>query len=117
MDQLAIDFQANIQDRFPDFHDCVRASVYGCGRQFKAIAADLDMSPSELSRKLADNPNDPVHFPMKRLPELVRATGDPSPVMWLVAEFLEDRDLKRKRAADQIIEMMPMIEQALKAMQ
>lgn len=116
MSQLEIDYLPGLQDQFPEFIDCVRASVYGCGRAFKGIAADLDMSTSELSRKLAENPNDPINFPLKLLPALLEATGDARPVMWLVSRFMEDRDIKRKRAAEQLIELMPQIQQALKVM-
>lgn len=95
--QLNIDFTPGLLEQFPEFRDVVRASVYSCGRAFKAIAADLDMSVSELSRKLADNPADPVHFPLCRLPDLVRATGDLRPVYWLIEAFLEDPEAKKQR--------------------
>ena len=81
MRQLSLTLEAGLLQQFPEFRDVVRASVYSCGRPFKQIAADLDMSLSELSRKLSENPADPVHFPLTRLPELVRATGDARPVM------------------------------------
>jgi len=95
--QLNIDFQPGLLEQFPEFRDVVRASVYSCGRAFKAIAADLDMSVSELSRKLADNPSDPVHFPLPRLPELLRATGDLRPLYWLIEDFIEDPEAKKQR--------------------
>jgi len=93
--QLVIDLDGAITDQFPAFADAVRASVYGCGRPFKAVASDLDMSSSALSRKLADNPDDPVHFPLERLPELLDATGDLRPLHWLVARYLRDDDTRR----------------------
>jgi len=113
--QMALDLDPGILDEFPEFRDAVRASVYSCGRAFKAIAADLDMSVSELSRKLSDNPNDPVHFPYHRLPELIRATGDMRPVYWLIATFIESDETKQKRAIDQLSRLLPQIEHALKA--
>jgi hypothetical protein len=112
--QITLNFEAGLTEQFPEFRDVVRASVYSCGRAFKAVAADLDMSVSELSRKLSDNPSDPVHFPLCRLPELVRATGDKRPVYWLVDTFLEDADAKRKRNLDTLSELLPQIEAALK---
>ena len=96
--QLEIDFTPGLTEQFPEFLDCVKASVYGCGKPFKLVAADLNMSPSELSRKLADNPNDNVHFPAKKLAELIEKTGDLMPVYWLVEKFLEDSNAKQKRA-------------------
>ena len=108
--QVEIEFQPGLLEQYPDFRDVVRASVYSCGRAFKAVAADLDMSVSELSRKLADNPNDPVHFPLHRLPELLTATGDQRPLHWLIARFVEDEKKKRARAIDDIAKLLPQLQ-------
>lgn len=97
MRQMHMEFESGLMQQFPEFKDVVRAGVYSCGRAFKAVAADLDMSVSELSRKLANNPNDPVHFPLDRLPELLAATGDLRPVYWLAERFIEDPDARRDR--------------------
>lgn len=114
MRQVEINFQPGLVEQFPDFRDIVKASVYGCGRPFKAIAADLDMTSSELSRKLGDNPNDPVHFPMHRLPDLIRATGDKRPVYWLVECFLEDEETKSARALAEISNLLPQLQALVK---
>jgi hypothetical protein len=96
--QLEIDFTPGLVERFPVFLDCVKASVYGAGKPFKVIAADLDMSSSDLSRRFAENPNDPINFPLKLLPKLVESTGDITPIYWLIEKFCEDGDAKQRRA-------------------
>ncbi|MDN5939068.1 MAG: hypothetical protein L0H83_10455, partial [Salinisphaera sp.] len=101
----------------PAFNDCVRASVYGCGRAFKAVAADLDYSPSLLSRMLADNPDDPRNFPVDRLPDLIAVTADKRPVLWRVEKFLEDAEARRKQALDSLASMLPQINAALKQLE
>jgi hypothetical protein len=98
--QLEIDFEPGLVERFPEFIDCLKASVYGSRKQFKAIAADLDYSSSELSRKFAGNPNDPVHFPVKDLARVIESTGDLSPIYWLIEKFCEDGDAKQRRALE-----------------
>lgn len=115
MRQVEINFEAGLTTQFPEFRDVVKASVYSCGRALKAVAADLDMTSSDLSRKLADNPNDPVHFPVHMLPALVRATGDKRPIYWLVETFLEDDEVKRSRAVAQLSDMLPQLQALLKA--
>lgn len=114
--QLSIDFTPGLLEQFPTFADCVRASVYGCGKPFKVVAADLDMSVSELSRKLANNPGDPAHFPLDRLPELLAATGDTRPVQWLVLRFLRDPEAHRKQALATIAQLAPVLERAMAAL-
>lgn len=98
LQQLEIDFEPGLTERYPEFIDCVKASVYGCRKQLKTIAADLDMSPSELSRKLAENPNDTVHFPLKRFADLLASTEDLTPLYWLIERFVEQPEAKRQRA-------------------
>jgi hypothetical protein len=112
--QVELNFEAGLTEQFPEFRDVVKASVYSCGRQFKAVAADLDMSSAELSRKLADNPNDPVNFPLHLLPALIAATKDKRPVYWLVEMFLEDEDTKRSRAVAQLSDMLPQLQALLR---
>lgn len=107
MRQFEINFQPGLTEQFPDFRDCIKQSVYGCGRALKAVAADLEMTSSELSRKLGDNPNDPVNFPLHRLPELIEATGDKTPVHWLIEKYLESAQAKRDRVLAQVDSMLP----------
>lgn len=113
--QLGLDLDPGLIDQFPEFRDVVRASVYDCGRPFKSVAADLDMSVSELSRKLSDNPNDPVNFPLHRLPELVVATDDKRPLHWLNAKFLESEEARRSRAINDLHNLLPQVHAALRA--
>jgi hypothetical protein len=115
MRQLSLTLESSLVQQFPEFRDVVHAAVYNCGRQFKSIAADLDMSPSELSRKLADNPKDPVHFPFQKLPALIAATGDKRPVLWLVEKFLDDPAAKRQSAVDRLDVLLPEIAALVKA--
>ncbi len=115
MDQFELDFEPGLTDRFPEFLDCVRASVYGCGRPFKAIAADLDMSPSALSQKLADNTDN--HFALRRLPDLMRATNNLEPIYWLVEKFCDDPEQKRRMALAQIPGLIAQLQAVAKAAQ
>ena len=103
--QLEIDFTSPKET----LKDCIRRTVYGSGRQLKYIAAELDMSPAELSRKLADNPNDVVHFPADRLPDLIRATNSLDIIYWLINEFLRDKEREREQALNQLLDMIPRI--------
>lgn len=115
MKQLDIAFEAGLHVQFPRFMECVRSSVSSCGRAHKVVAADLDMSNSELSRKLAENPNDPVNFPLAMFPELLASTGDLRPLYWLIERFLEDPQAKQRQAKAQLMALLPRIEQLLKA--
>ena len=107
--QLSIDFNPSLLEQFPTFDDVLRASVYGCGKPLKIIAADLDMTANELTRKLAENPNDPVHFPAKKVPDLIRATGDRRPVEWLALTFFRDEEQTKQHAMQRLVELAPVL--------
>jgi hypothetical protein len=111
MQQLTISLENSLTQQFPQWMDVVRASVYDCGRPFKVIAADLDMSVSELSRRLS--PADNLPLALEDLPKLLGATGDLRPVYWMVESFLEDDTAKTKRAVDQLHKLMPQIHSLL----
>lgn len=111
MQQLTIKLEHSLTQQFPNWMDIVRASIYDCGRPFKAIAADLDMSVSELSRRLS--PADALNLTMDDLPKIVQATSDQRPVYWLIETFLENDDAKRKRAVDELTRLMPQVHQLL----
>jgi hypothetical protein len=113
--QFELDFEGGLVDRYPNFLDCVRASVYGCGRAFKAVAADLDMSASALSQKLADNTDN--HFALRRLPELLEATKDVTPIFWLVEKYCDSSEEKKRRAIAQLPGLMAQIERLVKEAQ
>lgn len=110
--QFDLDFEGGLTQRFPEFMDCVRDSVYGCGRQFKAIASDLDMSPSELSKRLSNNGD--IHLALERLPEVLDATRSLSPIFWLVEKYCDDAEAKQKKALAQIPTLIEQLQRLAK---
>lgn len=108
--QMSIDFTPGLLEQYPDLMDCVRAAVYGCGKPLKIIAADCDLSESGLSRRLANNPDDQVHFPLHKLPALVRATDDTRPIEWLMLSLMQNPEEKRQHAVRQIAQLAPIMQ-------
>ena len=98
MNQLSIDFEPGLVGKYQTAMDAIRAAVYSSTRPMKAIAADMDISQSELSRKLAENPNDTRHFTVRDLEAYVSTTGDLMPIMYLVEKYLADAEQKQKAA-------------------
>lgn len=96
--QLTLTFEPGLMERFPTAMDVVRAVAYGHGNPLKTIAADMDMSQSTLSRKLAQDPDDPRRFSLDDLEAFVRATGDTTPIEYLAQKYLQT-DEQRKAGA------------------
>lgn len=105
--QLTLDFEPGLTEKHPHLLDCVRAAAYTHRNPLKTIAADMDVSQSDLSRKLAGNPDDPRRFSLDDLERFIDATGDLTPVYWLVAKYLQDEKVKQTRALQELSKQMP----------
>lgn len=117
--QYQLDFDAGLTTRYRTLMDCVRATVEQCSRQKQLIAGDLDLSPSELARKLAENPNDTRYLRAAELDDLISATGSAGHqiVHWLIEKHLEDPETRKDRAATLICQLAPLLMTAARELQ
>src|SRR5690242_7997933 len=88
--QLHLDFTPGLAERHRSLKACVRQGAYSHPNPLKTIAADMDMSESELSRKLSENPEDKRNLSCDDLERYIQATGDTDPIFYLVEKYLED---------------------------
>ena len=112
--QLTIDFTPGLTERHGSLLDCIREAAYTNRNPLKTVAADMDTSPSELSRKLANNPGDPRKFTVDDLERFMDATGDTTPIYWLIERYLQDSEAKQKQAMAALTRAMPDILALLK---
>lgn len=90
--QLTLNFEGGIASSYATCREFVAARVHHQGKPQKVIAADMDYSPSDLSRKLAQNPDDSRRFTCDDLEKFINVTGDTSPVYYLVEKYLAPSD-------------------------
>lgn len=107
--QLTLDFEPGLTEKYPHLLDCVRAAAYSHRNPLKTIASDMDTSQSELSRKLAGNPEDPRHFSVADFERFITATDDMTPIYWLIEKFLQNEKFKHERALLELARQMPAI--------
>lgn len=112
--QMTLDFQPGLAERHASALDCVRECVYTQRNPLKTIAADMDLSQSELSRKLSGNPDDSRRFALDDLERFIAATGDVTPIYYLVEKYLEDDSVKQQRAMAELVKMAPQLAALLK---
>ena len=105
--QLTLSFEPGLADRHASLLDCIRQTVYSNRNPIKTIAADMDLSQSDLSRKLSSNPDDTRRFSVDDLERLIDATGDVTPVLYLAEKYLASRESKQRAAAEQLCKMLP----------
>ena len=90
--------------------EALNRTVYGSGVALKNIAAELDMSSSELSRRVSENGS--IYFPLEKLPRLMAVTGDYS-ILDVIAEHA-GREVKMKEVSPtQLVEDVKALIEAL----
>lgn len=99
MQQITIRFDAGLVESYPTIKELIAARVHQQGRPQKAVAADLDLSPSELSRRLSGSDSDTHrNFDVNLLVRFIEETGDKTPIDWLVERFYQSDELEMLRA-------------------
>lgn len=109
--QYTLDFEPGLTDRFKTFDEVLAAAVYGSRKGLNAVAGDLDMSPSELTRRLNPDADDPRPLRTKDAIKIIQATDDKRPIYWLIETFLKDPEATKQEA----IARLPALMDALQA--
>ena len=113
MKQLEIDFDPDITKAYSSLVDYIAARVHQQGTLQKIIAADMDLSPSQLSQKLGPPGNSSARFTVYDLEKYIEVTDDIEPVKYLIAKYMDKlpiKDLEKK-----IIELKALVAQQKKA--
>lgn len=113
--QLTLDFTPGLTERWGSALECVRERAYSHRNPLKTIAADMDQSLSELSRKLASNPEDTRRLSLDDFEAFLRATGDMTPIYYLIDKYLTDSTVKQKRAMHELSRQLPELIALMKA--
>ena len=92
MQQVVLNYEAGLVDCYGTCREYVGALVHQQGKPQKAIAADMDMSPSDLSRKLSPSGDEHRKFTLDDLERFIQTTNDTKPILYLVAKYLTDHD-------------------------
>lgn len=105
--QLSLNFEPGLSERHSTLKGCVRERVYAHLKPLKAIAADMDLSETELTRKLADNPNDTRNLNCDDLEAYIAKTGDVTPIYYLIEKYAVSNETKKAFAAAELAKALP----------
>lgn len=96
--QLTLSLEPSIVERWPKLRQYLEHRVGVQSKTAKQIAADMDLSPSTLSKKL--NETDSNRFTVDNLEEYIESTGDVQSVIeYLATKFAPGGDAARKARA------------------
>lgn len=100
--QLTLDLDVSLVTSHRSLRDCIASGVYKRG--LKTVAADLDLSPGNLSVALSDDPH--RRFGVDDLERYIQSTGDKSPIAYLIGKYMGDEASARDQALSQVAELL-----------
>jgi len=92
MEQVTLNFEAGYASAYPSLREFVAYRTHHQCRSQKAIAADLDYSPSHWSRKCSQSPDDSMRMTADDVERFIEVNDDISPVLYLVEKYCMKRD-------------------------
>lgn len=114
MQQYTLDFQAGLTERFPRWRDTLVHAVYSSRLGLNGVAGKLDLSPSDLSKRLSET-EEPRPLRDTDILGIIEATGDYTPVYWLLERFLKDPEARRLEALARLPGLMAAVQATLEA--
>lgn len=118
MSQLTLNFEPALPERFQTLRAFVahRASAM-VTKPMKTQAADMDMAPSTLSRKLNPADGDTQRFNLDDLEAWLASTGDaPAVIEYLAAKYMDSDSARSQRVVAKLEAMLPDLLQTLAQM-
>ncbi len=97
MEQITLNFERGRVDAYPTLREYVAHRVHKQGKPQKAVAADMDLSPSHLTRKCAQSPDDSMRLTVDNLEEFIATQDDTSPILYLVEKYLVADEIEQLR--------------------
>lgn len=114
--QLTLDFEPAIAERFSSLRAFISFRVQELRLNAKTLAADMDLSPSVLSRKLNPGEADSQRLNVDDLEAYIRTTRDTSPITYLASKFLDSDESRRLRAIARVEALAVDLERTLAAL-
>jgi hypothetical protein len=115
MNQLTLSLEPGVIERWPTLREYVEHRAGVQQKLKKTIAADMDMSPSLLTRKLSPSEGDTQRFNVDDLEAYLASTGDtPAVIEYLAAKFMGGGDeARRARAISTVEALLPDLQRAV----
>lgn len=106
--QLTLNFEPAIPDRFPSLRAYIAHRSSVTAKHLKVQAADLDMAPSTLSRKLNPSEGDTQRFNVDDLEAWIASTGEaPAVIEYLAAKYLDNDAARKARTLARVEKLLP----------
>lgn len=109
--QLTLDLDPRMHERFGSLRECVAQGIYQRG--LTKVAPSLDKAPGNLSVELSEDPT--RKFGIDSLERYIEAFNDLQPVYYLVSKFLKPDEAPREPALPaEVLDLLARMAPALK---
>jgi hypothetical protein len=113
--QFTLDFAPGLTERFPRWRDTFVHAVYNSRLGLNGVAAKMDLSPSDLTKRLSGNSDEPRPLRDTDILSIIEATGDLTPMYWLLERFSKDPNARQQEALARLPGLVAAIEATLQA--
>jgi hypothetical protein len=105
---MTLSFEPTLPDRFPTLRAYVAHRAALATKPMKVQAAEMDMAPSTLARKLNPTEGDTQRFNCDDLEAWIASTGEAGAVIeYLAAKFMDSPEARRARMLSKLEGMVP----------
>jgi len=106
--QLTLNFEPSLPERWPTLRGYIAHRAQLQNKPLKVIAADMDISPSTLTRKLNPAEGDTQRMNLDDLEGYIQSTGDVDSVIeYLAAKYKDTDDARKARTLAKVESMLP----------
>lgn len=117
MSQLTLNFEPSLPERFSTLRSFVAHRAAIAQKSMKVQAADMDMAPSTLTRKLNPADGDCQRFNVDDLESWLQSTGDaPAVIEYLASKYMDNDEARKARVLAKVEGMLPELATLLAAM-
>ena len=114
MDQLTLQLHPTVPERFPSLRAFIAHRAQVVAKPIKVQAADMDIAPSTLSRKLNPAEGDTQRFNLDDLEAWIQSTGDcASVVEFLASKYMDSDEAKQARVIARVEQLSDELAKAL----
>lgn len=115
--QLTLNFEPSISERWPTLREYIAFRAQTTRKHMKVQAADMDMAPSMLSRKLNPSDGDTQRLNVDDLEHWLESTGEAvSVVEYLASKYLDNDVSKKARLAARAEQLLSELAKVLPAL-
>ena len=109
VNQLTLDFTPGLTAQYRSLREVTAATVYASRKGVAGVAADIDMAPTDLTKRLNLDGSEPRPLRVDDFEGILASTNDYRPIYWLIERFLRDPDVVKQQAVSQLATLLPQL--------